>query len=274
MKTKLFLLINLFIIFLFQASAQSKIFNQNELYGTYAAGHRFGGSAITLQPDGTYKDESGNCTHWLNESGTYLFESGVLHFTILKYTAQSHGEENRLLDMFDPQQRREIFGSSGEIRKTFKLIPIKWSERIYLISDSSLDDFCNAINLGVEPRKDVVSEYYLGNFYLREGDETKAVTGMPALPGGRNSLLLKKPVTAAVIKVEGENSKRIAIIDKGSLDGLKAGIRLIGEMEEPFLWSSVEVVSVEKKTATVKVSDNVKVGDKLSTRFVPSIFNQ
>lgn len=275
MKIKLFLLVILSVISLSRTSAQPKIFNQNELAGTYAAGHKFGGSAITLQSDGTYKNESGNCTHESNESGTYVFESGVLHFTILKYTAHQHGSENETIDLLDPQQRKELFGAdSGEIKKTFKLIPVKWSERIYLIPEEKLADFCNAVNLGIEPRRDLSSEYYFGSFYLREGDETKPVTGMPFMPGERNSLLLAKPVTATVIKVEGERYKQIAVIDKGSLDGLKAGIRLIGETEEPSAWAGVKVLSVEKKTATVEVSGEVKVGYKLSTKFVPSIFNR
>jgi hypothetical protein len=62
------------------------------------------------------------------------------------------------------------------------------------------------------------------------------------------------------------------VIDKGSRDGLKVGMRLVTEDEEPSLWSGTEVTSVKEKEALIrtdKVRSELKVGDKISSRYEP-----
>lgn len=246
----------------------------SEFAGTYVVGHSFGGSSKTLNNDGTYSEHSANCTSSTEESGKYVLSNGRLRFTILKYTGKQNGDEKEF-DLFDPQARKKFLGFREDYDKVeplkteFSLLPVKWSERVYLIYETDLQDFSNAINLGLEPRAALGTEIYYGSFFLREGDEEKSVSGKPSLPSEWQSFLLSKPVTGNIIAIEEQGEDKIATIDKGSQDGLRVGMKLVVEGQEPTPWSTEGLIlSVEEKTARVSVSD-VKAGDALSTKYVP-----
>ena len=133
-----------------------------------------------------------------------------------------------------------------------------------------MDNFTNAVNLGLEPRRTLIAEPYYGQFFLRKGDETKIVSGNPSLPKQWSSLLLEKPVAATVVHVESQGSEIIVTIDKGSEAGLKAGMRLIEvHAAEPSLSFDPVIISVEKGSAKLKAHRAWEVGDKLTTRFTP-----
>ena len=53
---------------------------------------------------------------------------------------------------------------------------VRWGSRVYLINEERLADFEDAIQRGFEPR---TTRH--GLFYLREGDQTKPVSGAPYL---------------------------------------------------------------------------------------------
>ena len=242
-----------------------------QLAGTYFAGHTYGGSTITLKADGTYVDDSGSCTFTTEESGTFVVANGSVRFKMLKYTGRQNGSEQSV-DLFDGLARREFFGYRDSdpvwpLTTEYDMRTVKWGERIYLLDEKTLNDFAKAVNLGLEPRSDSRSEPYVGSFYLREGDDNKDVSGLPSLPAQWQSLLLKKPVTARIVSVYGDEQEMIAIIDKGSRHGLKAGITLIRKDEQPGPWISAEVISVEERFARVRVTGDPKVGDKLTTKF-------
>lgn len=243
-----------------------------ELAATYAVGHRFGYSSLTIEGDGRYSIQSGDCTREYFDSGTYVLKDGVLHFTILKKTAKGRGGE-RELNLLDADERKEFYGEREveAISREFKLLPVRWSGRLYLIYEDDLNDFANAVNLGLEPRPGLSAEPFYGSFYLRNGDERKGVTGRPALPGEWAAFLLRKPLTATVVRIEGKDKERIATVNRGSGDGLKVGMRLISKDEEPSPWWATEVVSVGGKTARVRIreGDELKSGDKLKSRFEP-----
>lgn len=256
------------LLFMAQALAQQQEFTPNGLAATYGVGHRFGGSSLTLEADGRYSIESGDCTMEYFDSGTYTHSAGVLHFTILKQTAKGRGGE-REINLLDPNGRKEVFGNSesGEIPRAFKLLPVKWSERVYLIYESDLNNFANAINLGLEPRSELSSEPYYGSFYLRRGDEQKKVSGSPSLPEKWQSFLLSKAIVTTVVSLDGDGREKIATVNKGSRDGLKVGMRLLAQDEEPSPWSGAEIISVEEKSAKVRIGADLKVGDKLGTKY-------
>ena len=56
--------------------------------------------------------------------------------------------------------------------------------------------FIGAINLGFEPREVEGYRAYYGQFYLRVGDENKAIDGRPPLPKEFLDNLLSAPVIA------------------------------------------------------------------------------
>jgi hypothetical protein len=252
-------------------SAQ-QVLTVSELAGTYVAGHNFGGSSINLQADGTYSQDSGACTMATKRSGKYFLSDGIVRFTILKYTGVQFSDESKEIDLFNPEARKEFFGYGNDERvepltTEFSLVPVKWGERVYLIDDSDLRDFSNAINLGLEPRPELRSEPYYGSFFLREGDLQKSVTGKPSLPAEWQTFLLSKPVTAKIVAIETQDKTQIATINRGSRDGLKVGMKLLVKEQEPSPWSRVgEILSVEKRTAKVQV-DDLKVGDILSSKY-------
>lgn len=271
------------LLFAVQSLARQEL-TPGRLAGTYVVGHMYGGGSRTLEPDGRYSAGGGSDDGTVvRESGTYVLSGGVLRFTILKLVgSRNHGHNEK--NLLDPNERKEIFGesASGDTVREYTMLPVTWSDRIYLISERDLKDFANAINLGLEPRSSLTQqspdEPYYGSFYLREGDEKKKIRGKPSLPKEWLDFLLRKPVTATVVSVH--ESKKAAFIatsivtvDKGRRDGLRVGMRLVAKGEEPSTSLGSEVISVEERAAKVKsvhVYDLLKVGDRLSTRYEPN----
>ncbi len=68
------------------------------------------------------------------------------------------------------------------------LIPVRWGERLYLVSKEAGKSFCHEVNEGREPRSN-----RHGTFYIRRGDWEKKVTGLPDVPNAWKSWLRKNP---------------------------------------------------------------------------------
>jgi cell shape-determining protein MreC len=93
---------------------------------------------------------------------------------------------------------------------------------------------------------------------------------------------LSQPITATVVKIEREgrwNESKIVVIDKGSADGLRLGMILMGKAltdEEPTFLFDPRVISVEEHAARVEMNYNehVKLGDWISTKFIPGPYYQ
>ncbi|MGB9182404.1 MAG: hypothetical protein WCB68_24450 [Pyrinomonadaceae bacterium] len=243
-----------------QSFASRPHFNSREFAGTYIIGNPSYAACLHLDAKGNFRtfdakgsghiSPNGRCNHKNGGSGTYVFSHGVLKFTLLKFTRWQHSF------------------AVNEPKSTFTMLPVRWSGRLYLLDEDTLADFANAINLGLEPRRSLITENYYGQFYLRTGDETKEVSGAPSLPVKWSSLLLKNPVEAQVTKVEVGCSYLMLTIDKGSGAGLKPEMRLIREnAAEPSLSFDPLIVFVEKNSARLQARGEWKVGDKLTTRF-------
>jgi len=251
--------------------------------GTYVTGHEFGGGSLTLDSKGDFSDGSGSDDGTrVSSSGNYTLSEGLLRFVMVKETWK-RGEGGKELNLLDPNDRKEAFGKldSGETKKEFKMLPLEWSGRIYLLYEEDLKNFANAVNLGIEPRASLTSRYYIspwfGSFYLRSGDEQKKATGKPPLPEPWLSFLLSKPISANVLSIDEIvrakwNMTFTATIDKGSRDGLKVGMKLLTSDEEPSPWGGTEVISVDEKTAKIRsqlARSELKVGDKISSKYQP-----
>lgn len=265
-----------FIFFVIMISAVKVLSQQitaDELMGTYGIGHRYGASFLTLEADGKYINKAGDCTTEYFDSGTYSLSDGVLNFTILKQTAKQRGQK-KAINLLDPKSRKKFYGDmdDGKINREFKLVPIKWSGRMYLIYEDNLNDFVNAINFGIEPRSDLMSEPYYGSFYLREGDEEKKVIGKPQIPASWLDFLLENPITALITEIEIDGKIRTATLNKGSKDGLKIGMRLLSKDEAPSPWRVVEIISVQENSSKVRIYSDLKAGDILSTKYEPKSY--
>jgi hypothetical protein len=172
------------------------------------------------------------------------------------------------------------FGHHSEIEKEFRLLPIEWSGRIYLIDEKELKSFVDAINLGIEPRQwlrsDSTVSPWFGSFYLRSGDQKKKVVGSPALPKKWLPFLLRRPSVASVISVQNVREEKYGIvsrvtINKGTKDGLKIGMLLVAKNEIPSLGYSCEIISVERNRSQVEATLNfaLGVGNRLHTHYEP-----
>lgn len=244
-----------------------------DLIGTYTHGGGFGGSAITIEPEGRFHKNSSNCTEEYYEAGTYTFKAGVLSFVTTKRTVKGHVEsDEQAQDLLDPKVYKEIYHQAPPADdRTDELIPVTWGERHYLMHKASMVEFCNAINLGLEPRSSLGTDWYLGSFYLRNGDENRTAEGHPSFSKKLIALLLEKPIEAEIINIERENKKTVAVINKGSEAGLKPGMRLLLTAPEvwdtPSLWSGLVVTSVSYGLARLSVFEDVKIGDKVNSKF-------
>jgi hypothetical protein len=129
-----------------------------------------------------------------------------------------------------------------------KLISVRWGKRLYLIPSDGMLSFCNAINLGLEPR----SEIY-GQFFVRI---TRGKTRHPPVPAGGSpgllppwdQFLLKTPLQGIVTDVVREG---IMTVSLGSKDGIRVGMELwVEEAVRPF--AAVTVVDVRESECTAK----------------------
>jgi hypothetical protein len=72
-----------------------------------------------------------------------------------------------------------------------KFIPVRWGQRLYLISPIDMIDFAVAINSGEEPKMQDKSERVRRcHFFLRDSDWNKPVFGLPDLPSPWKTLTL------------------------------------------------------------------------------------
>ena len=137
-------------------------------------------------------------------------------------------------------------GYIGRYASEYK--PIRWGERVYLISANEIVQFCNDINSGREPRKGVH-----GQSFLRRGDEKKEAEGKPVLPEEFMPYLLDEPIDAAIVSVKDVRETRDIIdsrvfittvfINKGKKDGLAPGMELY-VMEPKNLVESMKLTKV------------------------------
>ena len=90
----------------------------------------------------------------------------------------------------------ELPNRTDSIGIDVEFLPVTWGARHYLIASGKVQDFCNAVNGGSEPRDEMH-----GRFLLREGDETKPVAGQPRALDGALDCVLARPLEATITSV-------------------------------------------------------------------------
>jgi hypothetical protein len=91
----------------------------------------------------------------------------------------------------------ELANKAGEFAGIDEeLLPVAWGARRYLIAAGRMNEFCNAVNEGSEPRNGVH-----GLFLLRNGDEAKPADGSPRRAEGAIDCLLGRPIEARIVSV-------------------------------------------------------------------------
>jgi hypothetical protein len=162
---------------------------------------------------------------------------------------------DRLVMTFELPNDPHNFGVPRE------LVPVRWGERNYLLTDEDLKPFVNAVNSGQEPQNHCVPR--CGYFLLRNGDDARPVSGQPELPAEYRRLLLDRPITGRVLRVLDEETEFDAAqsygrrtirveIDLGSEDGVWKGMELY-EGATPYIGSGFEVVETQgRRSVAIK----------------------
>ncbi|MBI4867297.1 MAG: hypothetical protein HY816_10135 [Candidatus Wallbacteria bacterium] len=107
-----------------------------------------------------------------------------------------------------------------ETRDSTRFLIVRWSRRTYLLAEDEVDNFCDRVNAGCEPRSDLS-----GRFYLKDGAETATVQGEPELPMDKLCLLLKSPLRTVATGFEAPATMLLRITSQNSI-GLKPGMTL------------------------------------------------
>lgn len=273
----------IFALLLTPALAQDNIpttaSDPKEFIGEYIYSNGFVGAFFKILDDGKYEYStfSDCCDPVWSESGRYALRDNLLHFNITRKTLNEY-------NLLDPKQATEAYrklvdhkGVDLPARVTqteHDMQIVRWGGRIYILDPDRMQLFTAAVNFGIEPRRAIIHRNYLTTrFFLRRGDEDKAVVGKPMLPEPWISYLHDSPIKAAITKTESENKGKIYTVNTGSTDGLKVGMYLIGENTKPDFDNLLLVISVEQGSARLKSvaifrAANYQVGSILITKTI------
>jgi hypothetical protein len=259
-------LVGLALAFLFAGSsisAQNKSIPEAGFVGTFSSPY----STIIIYGRGRYREAWGDCTTESYESGTYSYTHGILSLVAKERGVRNRGDKH-WQSLFDPKIYREFNGDDTPRAREREFVLVEWASRLYLMEGDSLTDFVNVINFGIEPRSSNNCVWpVVGAFHLREGDEKKIVTGNPSLPENPSSMILKKPVEAEIVAIEGNGEQRIAILNQGTEAGLRPGMRLLLDGGQPKLWGGMQIISASDHTARMSLDETAEVGKKVISKF-------
>ncbi|MGD9590304.1 MAG: hypothetical protein AB7Q37_11795 [Pyrinomonadaceae bacterium] len=221
-----------------------------DLAGEYLYSSGYVGANYKLFGDGRfeYSSFSDCCDPVWREAGTFVLEGDQLQ---LRLTTKTLNEYNLLDAKQATKAFRKLYDEKGEVKPgeietEYSMHVVRWGSRIYLVPPKRLHLFVAAICFDVEPRSRVIHRDFLTTqFFLRRGDETKEVGGVPTLPEWHLWILRQSRLKATITQIVGAGEGKSFVIDKGSRDGVKIGMALARENIKPdhdsFLW--VESVS-------------------------------
>lgn len=193
----------------------------------------YGSAQLDLNSNGTFKYSDGCCMIEQEGSGTYSIESGVV---VLESDESGPSETTK-----------ETYPKATNIEwKPRRLAPIAWDQRLYLIDEDKVIEFCNQINAGEEPRKDFMGR----SFLLRDQDWKKPASGKPKLPQKYAEYLVDQPLEAKVVS---QREYKLTI-NKGYGDGVRLGMRMYADSNGLVNFpSGIEVVKVDDSSAAAEV---------------------
>jgi len=212
-----------------------------DIAGDYYFGDGLGvNCSLTVTAKGNFRFLWSGCLGTYDQNqGTASLKEGVLHIAPQK-----------------PNLRDGFRGTPTDF------YPVRWGARMYLIPTNDMVEFCSDFNQGTEPRR---GNY--GDYYLRRKDGDKPVSGKPSVSEQWTRFLLDRPVRGKITQLIG---KQEAWIDKGSADGLLAGMILTAQGHGTLMFAQVQVEAVEKDRCRIKcrwTDSTLAVGQTVSSRF-------
>ncbi len=203
-------------------------------------------------------------------------ESIALRLTEARFTYESRGASARSYQgtWTEKDGRIDLTPTYDEAHEAFPKMPVEWRVvdwglRRYLVPEGKLIRFCNALNLGDEPRREAT-----GSALLRVGDWDKPVTGAPQLAPEWKAFLLDRPLTGTVVNLEEGGFAKLSL---GGNHGLKAGMALVAHVRGEARCCELKVVCPCEDSARVDIvrreecglsqmpTGDVLVGDEVST---------
>jgi hypothetical protein len=170
-----------------------------------------------------------------------------------------------------PNERRGFQGIATEFYS------IRWGERRYLVPTGEVQDFCNDINAGVEPRNEAH-----GHHLLKRGDEEKPTSDEPTFPDSVLDCVLAKPIEAKVVAVGEHRLRRSAAdfklreteatLSVGRNQGVAQGMELF--LRSRRRYASAKVVDLADDTSTIlfvqfEEDPTPEIGWRMSTQLHP-----
>ena len=233
---------------------------EDDLVGRFLLGTGYTSWRIEIRPDGRFECLESGCV------ATHRYVGRV----------ERDGEDLVLRSEASTDLRHD--GGTVASSKTFgPYVPVRWGERLYLVGRDQGDEFCQAVNVGSEPRS---RSWGRGvEFILRDSDWDRAAEGRPQVPAEWQGFLLPGPVIGRVTAVDPAGT---ATIDLGAADGLAAAMQLtlhfqrasdegVADGQAWFTRTAVPVLDVEPGCARIVTRQSnppPRVGD-LVTGHIP-----
>jgi hypothetical protein len=170
-----------------ETALRTKIKAELETLGDHPwAGNYYQGDGKGVNQRILLSPKAGFVFTWHGCLGLYDRNRGEVH----------QGKDTLTLNFAYPNSRKGFQGIAPE------MLLVAWGERKYLIPSDEVEEFCNAINSGEEPRT-----HAYGRFLLKDKDWAKKAEGKPKLPEKYLGYLLKEPIQAKIVAV-GEHKIR------------------------------------------------------------------
>ncbi|MCE9582029.1 MAG: hypothetical protein K8T20_05880 [Planctomycetes bacterium] len=193
-----------------------------EFSGTYGYGLGFGGSELRVEPNGRWLYRSYGCM------GLDIECSG---------TARVSGEVLVL-------EKQDAFGfPTGEF-VSCRAVP--WEDRIYLLDDLDMEEFCERVNAGWEPDEEGRSPF----FHIGELDSFHP-SAPPDLPAEWRGRLLKNPVSGTILERCEDGTFRA---DVGSSGGVYVGLELLVDRRADWPGLTMVVTACSEGECVLKLS--------------------
>jgi hypothetical protein len=107
--------------------------------------------------------------------------------------------------------------SADGIRPMDRFLIVPWDQRLYLVPDLMIPDFCNAVNNGEEPRSRELASY----FFVKSGQCAAPARGRPTLPREWSSYILPRELQGRTSAPDADGTTWVSF---GSAEGLLPGM--------------------------------------------------
>lgn len=195
-------------------------------YGKYFSGMGFGGGTLTIERSGRWSYRSWGCV--------------VPDFYPVACSGTCRAVGDRLI-----LEKQDAFGFPTGDYVSCRLV--RWEDRVYLMDDAEMAEFCRDIDSGWVPDPDGTSMW----FYRGPGEDFRPAVP-PALPADAPRRPLSKPISGHIVELLGDGRFRA---DFGTGSGAYAGLEMAAALAPETGWVPLKVVSCEEGTCVLQLGE-------------------